>query len=54
MLNASAALRNCFVIGSYSQFGIGIQLALSWLSEAADIWWPRRTPQPTSSERPRA
>ena len=29
------ALRNCFVIGSYSRFGIGIELALSWLSEAA-------------------
>ncbi len=35
MLDASASLRNCFVIGSYSRFGIGIELALSWLSEAA-------------------
>jgi hypothetical protein len=31
----SAALRNCLAIGAYSRFGIGIELALSWLSEAA-------------------
>jgi hypothetical protein len=35
MLNISAALRKCFVIGSYSRFGIGMKLALAWLSEAA-------------------
>src|ERR1700745_1923409 len=29
----SAALRNCLAIGAYSRFGIGIELALSWLSE---------------------
>jgi hypothetical protein len=29
------ALRNCFAIGAYPRFGIGIELALSWLSEAA-------------------
>ena len=28
MLNTSAARGNCFVIGSYSRFGIGIELAL--------------------------
>jgi len=30
---------------------IGIELAMSWMSEAAARRWPRRTPQPTSSER---
>ena len=29
IFNTSAALGNCFVIGSYSRFGIGIELALS-------------------------
>jgi hypothetical protein len=47
------ALRNSFVLGSYLLVGIGIARALSSCSEAAGIWWPRRTPQPTSSERPR-
>lgn len=37
------------VIGSYSLFGIGIELALSLLSEAAANWWSRRTLQPTST-----
>lgn len=36
-------------IGSFSLFGIGIELALSLLSEAAANWWPNRTPQPTST-----
>ena len=48
------ALRNSFVLGSYLLAGIGIARALSSCSEVAGIWWPRRTPQPTSSERPRA
>jgi len=48
------ALRNGFVLGSYLLAGIGMARALSSCSEAAGIWWPRRTPQPTSSERPRA
>ena len=33
--DSGAALRNCLVIGAYSRLGIGIDLALSWLSEAA-------------------
>jgi hypothetical protein len=41
------ALRNSFVLGSYSLFGIGTARALSSGSEAAGIWWPRRTPQST-------
>ncbi len=48
------ALKKSFVAGFYSLFGIGNARALSSGSEAAGIWWPRRTPQPTSSERPRA
>jgi hypothetical protein len=48
------ALSNSFVLGSYSLVGIGIARALSSCSEVAGIRWPRRTPQPTSSERPRA
>jgi hypothetical protein len=47
-------LRNSFVLGRYLLIGSGIARALSCCSEAAGIWWPRRTPQPTSSERPRA
>ena len=43
-----------FVPGLYWLFGIGIARALLSCSEAAGIWCPRRTPQPTSSERPRA
>jgi hypothetical protein len=34
-LNTKAALRNRFVVGAYSRLGIGIELALSQLSEAA-------------------
>ncbi len=44
------ALANSLVIGAYSHFRIGIQFAMSPLNEAAAIA-PRRTPQPTSSER---
>jgi len=29
VLSTSAALRNCFVFGSYSRFGVGIEVALS-------------------------
>jgi len=29
------ASKKCFAIGSFSRLGIGIELALSWLNEAA-------------------
>ncbi len=49
-----SAIRSFFVIGSYSRLSIGIVRALLRLCEPADTLWTRRTPQPTSSERPKA
>lgn len=40
VLSTSAILRNYFVFGSYSRSCIGIELALSYLSEAAGSYWP--------------
>ena len=49
-IRTGSALRNSFVIGFHSLSRNGIARAPSRFSEAAGIWWPRRTPQPTSSE----
>ena len=43
-----------FVIDSYSRSGIGIELAFSVERGGSQLIWPRRTPQPTSSELQRA